>query len=335
MLPLTLKNQFKGISKRKKTVPLRFSSLEPSDWTNRKTMNRLHTNTAHPAAKGVRSTLLGIVANLGMVGIKALAGYFGNSYALIADAIESASDVFTSFIVWVGLRAASKEPDLDHPYGHGKAEPLTAIVVALSLIAAAIFISIQSVDHILTPHKTPAPFTLIILVIIILIKEGMYRYTNRVGSEIGSAAVKADAWHHRSDAITSLTAAIGITIALIGGDGYESADDWAALIASVIIVINAYRIFMPAFTEIMDAAPPSTLADEVRAIAATVPHVQGLDKCLVRKMGFEYFVDLHIIVNGNLSVKEGHSIAHAVKDEVMRQKPSVYDVLIHVEPTED
>jgi cation diffusion facilitator family transporter len=289
--------------------------------------------TAHPAEKGLRSTLLGIVANLGMVAIKALAGYFGNSYALIADAIESASDVFTSFIVWVGLRAASKEPDQDHPYGHGKAEPLAAIVVALSLIAAAIFIAIQSVEHILTPHVTPAPFTLIILVVIILVKEGLYRYTNRVGSEIESAAVKADAWHHRSDAITSLTAAIGIAIALIGGPGYESADDWAALIASAIIVINAYRIFMPAFTEIMDAAPPSHFANEVRDIAATVPQVQGLDKCLVRKMGFEYFVDLHIIVDGNLSVREGHDIAHAVKEEVMRQKPSVYDVLIHVEPT--
>lgn len=289
--------------------------------------------TAHPAEKGLRSTLLGIVANLGMVAIKALAGYFGNSYALIADAIESASDVFTSFIVWIGLRAASKEPDQDHPYGHGKAEPLAAIMVALSLIGAAIFIAIQSVDHILTPHVSPAPFTLIILVIIILVKEGMYRYTNRVGSEIESAAVKADAWHHRSDAITSLTAAIGIAIALMGGPGYESADDWAALIASVIIVINAYRIFMPAFTEIMDAAPPSDFANEVRDIAASVPQVQGLDKCLVRKMGFEYFVDLHIVVDGNLSVREGHDIAHAVKAEVMRLKPSVYDVLIHVEPT--
>ncbi|CAA9251629.1 MAG: Cobalt-zinc-cadmium resistance protein [uncultured Adhaeribacter sp.] len=293
------------------------------------------TRVSHPAQKGLRATLLSIVANLGMVAIKALAGYFGNSYALIADAIESASDVFTSFIVWIGLRAASKEPDQDHPYGHGKAEPLATIVVALSLIAAAIFISIQSVEHIITPHRAPAPFTLILLIIIILVKESLYRYSNRVGSEIESAAVKADAWHHRSDAITSLTAAIGIAIALIGGPGYESADDWAALIASVIIVINAYRIFMPAFTEIMDAAPPSAFADEIRLIAATVPGVQGLDKCLVRKMGFEYFVDLHVIVNASLTVKEGHDIAHAVKAEIMRGKPSVYDVLVHIEPTED
>ena len=296
-------------------------------------MPRPRTATPHPAAKGLRSTLLGIGANLGMVTVKALAGYFGNSYALIADAIESASDVFTSFIVWIGLRAAAKEPDQDHPYGHGKAEPLATLAVALSLIAAAIFIAIQSVEMILTPHQTPAAYTLVLLVIIILAKEGLYRYTNRVGSEIESAAVKADAWHHRSDAITSFTAAIGIAIALIGGEGYESADDWAALIAAVIIVINAYRIFRPAFTEIMDAAPPSAFADEVRAIAATVPHVQALDKCLVRKMGFEYFVDLHIVVDGNLTVKQGHDIAHAVKAEVMRQKPAVYDVLIHVEPT--
>ncbi|KAA9325053.1 cation transporter [Adhaeribacter soli] len=289
----------------------------------------------HPSEKGLRSTLIGILANMGLVLIKGAAGILGNSYALIADAIESASDVLTSFIVWIGLKAASKEPDADHPYGHGKAEPLAAIVVAVALVGAAILICIQSVEHILTPHKTPEPFTLIVLGIIIVIKEGLYRYSHRVGTEVESTAVKADAWHHRADAITSLTAFVGISIALIGGDGYETADDWAALIASGIIVLNAYHIFIPAFTEIMDAAPPSEFAEEVRKAAATVPNVIGTEKCLVRKMGFEYFVDLHVIVDGDLTVREGHDIAHQVKDAIIAAKPQVYNVMVHIEPYEE
>ncbi|WP_234462604.1 cation diffusion facilitator family transporter [Adhaeribacter terrigena] len=296
---------------------------------------RRNPEIPHPSEKGLRSTLIGILANMGLVLVKGAAGILGNSYALIADAIESASDVLTSFIVWIGLKAASKEPDADHPYGHGKAEPLAAIVVAVALIGAAILISIQSVEHILTPHKAPAPFTLIVLGIIIVVKEGLYRYSNRVGEEVESTAVKADAWHHRADAITSLTAFVGISIALIGGDGYETADDWAALIASVIIVVNAYHIFMPAFTEIMDAAPPSEFASEIKEIAETVDRVIATEKCLVRKMGFEYFVDLHVIVDGNLTVREGHDIAHLVKDAIIEAKPQVYDVLIHIEPFEE
>lgn len=297
--------------------------------------SRRNPEIPHPSEKGLRSTLIGILANMALVLVKGAAGILGNSYALIADAIESASDVLTSFIVWIGLKAASKEPDADHPYGHGKAEPLAAMVVALALIGAAILISIQSVEHILTPHKVPAPFTLIVLAVIIIVKEGLYRYSNRIGNEMESTAVKADAWHHRADAITSLTAFVGISIALIGGPGCETADDWAALIASVIIVLNAYHIFMPAFTEIMDAAPSSELSEEVRKIAESVPDVMATDKCLVRKMGFEYFVDLHVIVNGSMTVAKGHEIAHAVKDTIIAAKPQIYDVLVHIEPFDE
>jgi cation diffusion facilitator family transporter len=288
--------------------------------------------SAHPAAKVLKTTLVGILINAGLVIAKAVAGIAGNSYALIADAIESATDIFTSGVVWLGLKAASKAPDEDHPYGHGKAEPLAAIMVAISLIAAAIFIAVQSVQHILIPHTIPAPFTLVVLVIVVVTKELMFRLVHKIGNETESNAVKADAWHHRSDAITSLTAFIGISIALIGGKGYESADDWAALIASAIIVFNAYLIFRPAFAEMMDAAPSGNLIEEVKAVALTVEGVQGLDKCFIRKMGFEYFVDLHIIVDGNLSVRIGHDIAHAVKRAILAAKPNVYDVLIHVEP---
>ena len=287
---------------------------------------------SHPADKGLRATLLGIVANLFLAALKATVGFVGNSYALIADAIESTMDVFTSLVTWRGLKAATKAPDDNHPYGHGKAEPLAGVVVAASLVVAAILIAIQSVQHILTPHKIPAPFTLWVLAGVVIVKEGLFRWVMKIGDEVNSTAVKVDAWHHRSDAITSLTAFVGISIAIWGGEGYESADDWAALLASVIICYNAYRLFLPAFTEVMDAAPSSDLGREVREIARRVDGVKDIDKTYVRKMGFEYFVDLHIVVDGNLTVSEGHRIAHAVKDQIRRDKPSVFDVLIHVEP---
>jgi cation diffusion facilitator family transporter len=289
---------------------------------------------AHPATQGLKTTLTSILANFALATIKGLAGFFGNSYALIADAIESTSDIFSSLIVWLGLKVAIKAPDADHPYGHGKAEPLAAIVVAIFLIAAAIFVAIQSVEHILIPHRAPEPFTLLVLGGVIFVKEFLFRRINKTGEDIKSTAVKADAWHHRSDAITSLTAFIGISIALLGGPGYESADDWAALLASVVIAYNGYRIFQPGLREVMDAAPATELVEAVRQVALTVPGVEGLDKSFVRKMGFEYFVDLHVIVDGELPVREGHRIAHEVKGAILKANPSIYDVLVHIEPAQ-
>jgi cation diffusion facilitator family transporter len=256
----------------------------------------------------------------------------GNSYALIADAIESTADIFTSLIVWLGIKVASKAPDPNHPYGHGKAEPLAGIIVSLFLITAAIFIAIQSISNIMIPHKLPSFYTLPVLGIVVLTKELLFKYVEKINKEVNSTAVKADAWHHRSDAITSATAFIGISIALIGGKGYESADDWAALIAAGIIVFNAIHIIRPAFNEIMDAAPSSDLLMDVRKVALEVKGVKGLDKSFIRKMGFEYYVDLHVIVDGSLSVREGHDIAHRVKDAILGSNVRINDVLIHIEP---
>lgn len=287
----------------------------------------------HPAHAGIRSIQHGIFANLFLAIIKGLVGFFGNSFALIADAIESSADVFTSLIVWIGLKSASKPPDEDHPYGHGRAEPLAGIVVALSLVGAAIFIAVESIRLIQTPHKSPAAYTLIVLVVVIVLKEYMFRYVEKTANEIGSIAVKGDAWHHRADAITSFTAAIGITVALIGGEGYESADDWAALVAAALIIYNAWHIFEPAFHEVMDKAPPQYLVEEVRELARQVPGVQDVEKCFIRKSGFEFFVDIHVVVDGSLTVKEGHKIGHDVKDYIMQHKPLVYNVLTHIEPS--
>ncbi|MGV3589648.1 MAG: cation diffusion facilitator family transporter [Adhaeribacter sp.] len=288
----------------------------------------------HPAYKGLKSTLVSILVSMGLVIIKGTAGILGNSYALIADAIESASDVFSSLILFAGLRIAAKAPDKDHPYGHGKAEPLAATIIALTMTAAAVLIVVESISNILTPHEIPKTFTLWVLGIVILVKEVLFRFIIKIGEEADSTAVKADAWHHRSDAITSAAAFIGIAVAIIGGKGYEVADDYAALIAAGIIFINAYRVFRPALNEVMDAAPSADIIQEVKLLANDVPGVKGLEKCFVRKMGFELFVDLHVLVDGDLSVREGHDIAHAVKAVILDANPRIYDVLIHVEPVD-
>ncbi len=287
----------------------------------------------HPAHAGIRSIRHGIFANIFLALVKGFVGFFGNSFALIADAIESTADVFTSIIVWIGLKSAAKPPDEDHPYGHGRAEPLAGIVVAVSLLGAAVFIAYESIRLIQTPHKTPAAYTLIVLIAVVIIKEFMFRYVERIANDIGSTAVKGDAWHHRSDAITSFTAAIGITIALIGGEGYESADDWAALVAAGFIVYNAWHIFEPALNEVMDKAPPQYLVEEVKVLAREVAGVQDVEKCFIRKSGFEFFVDIHVVVDGNLTVREGHKIGHDVKDYIMQHKPLIYNVLTHIEPS--
>ena len=278
--------------------------------------------------------MIGIVVNTLLALVKGIAGFVGNSYALIADAIESTTDIASSLIVWGGLKISALPPDADHPYGHGKAEPLAATIVALTLIGAAIGIAVQSVREIITPHHAPAPFTLVVLVLVVITKETLFRFVFNVGKSVNSTAVKSDAWHHRSDAITSLAAFVGISVSLIGGSGYESADDWAALFASVIILFNAYRILRPAVNEVMDAAPPATVEIAIRKVARGVHGVIALEKCFIRKMGFSYYVDLHVTVDGKISVRKGHDIARRVREALRQSNPSIAEVLIHIEPSD-
>jgi len=282
--------------------------------------------------KAISITYLSIFGNALLAIVKGIVGVFGNSYALVADAIESTSDVFSSILVLVGLKYAAKPADENHPYGHGKAEPLITFVVVAFLIASAVIIAYTSILNIQTPHELPETYTLIVLAIIILIKEGFYRIVVKKGDEINSTSVKADAWHHRSDAITSLTAFIGISIALWLGDGYESADDWAALLASGFIVFNAFLIFRPALSEIMDEHVYENMVEEIRVVAHSVCGVEGTEKCFVRKAGLDFLVDLHLIVDGKRSVHEGHEIAHNVKTKLLEEFPEIANVLIHVEP---
>ncbi|HRP92195.1 MAG TPA: cation diffusion facilitator family transporter [Ignavibacteriaceae bacterium] len=294
--------------------------------------NKKNKVTADFAEQGIKTTIIGIATSIVLAAIKGIAGVMGNSYALIADAIESTSDVFTSIIVLTGLKIASKPADETHPYGHGKAEPFAGLVVAVALFLAAIIIIIQSVHEIITPHHAPAPFTLIVLVAVVIIKETLFRFVIKVGKSVNSVAVKNDAWHHRSDAITSGAAFIGIAIALIGGKVYEQADDYAALCASAIIIYNAYRLFKPALFEIMDTAPSPEVIQKVINTSLQVDGVVAIDKCFARKMGFQYYIDMHVIVDGNISVHTGHEISHKVKDKLLDSFQNISDVLIHIEP---
>jgi len=261
-----------------------------------------------------------------------LAGFFGNAYVLIADGIESAMDVGGSIVIWGGLKVAARPPDRTHPYGHGKAEPIAAVIVAIGVLAAALGLAIQSVREIFLPHHGPAPYTLVVLIVAVIVKEILYRYVIRFGRSVESTAVQTDAWHHRTDAMTSIAAFIGISVALVGGEAWQSADDWAALFACGLIGTNGYRLLRPALFEIMDTAPRGKIVDSVRNAAAAVPGVIEVEKCLIRKMGLDFYVDLHVGVNGSISVHEGHEIAHQVKAAIQQGDSRIADVLVHIEP---
>jgi cation diffusion facilitator family transporter len=295
----------------------------------------------HPQASvnnlqtGARIALFGLAINFVLASVKILAGLFGHAYVLIADGIESALDVGGSIVIWGGLKVAARPPDATHPYGHGKAEPIAAIVVAVGVIAAAIGLAIQSVREIFLPHHTPASYTLVVLIVAVIVKETLYRYVVRLGRNMESTAVQTDAWHHRTDAITSIAAFIGISIALVGGKPWQSADDWAALFACAVIAANGYWILSPALHEIMDTAPRGPIVDAVRNAAAAVPGVIEVEKCLIRKMGLDFYVDLHVGVNGNISVHEGHEIAHKVKTAIQQSDARIADVLVHIEPAQN
>lgn len=282
----------------------------------------------------IKTTYFSIIGNTCLALIKGLAGYFGNSYALIADAIESTTDIFSSLLVLMGIKYANRPADKNHPYGHGRAEPLVTFLVVGFLITSATIIAYEGIININTPHELPHPYTLIVLGAIIVWKEISYRLVIKKSKEIHSSSLKADAWHHRSDAITSVAAFIGISISLFAGEGYEAADDWAAIFASGFILYNSYLIFRPALGEIMDEHLYDDLIEDIRRIALTVEGIKGTEKCFIRKAGMAYHVDLHAMVDAHISVKAGHDIAHDLKDTLRREIPQIGHVLIHIEPNE-
>lgn len=287
------------------------------------------------ARRGMRLALIGLFVSAGLATIKIVSGIIGNCYALIADGVESLVDIFSSFVVWGTLRIAARPADDNHPFGHGRAESLGALAVSLALLAAALGLALQSVREILTPHHAPAPFTLFVLIVVVVTKEILFRQFHLAGKEMGSQAISSDAWHHRSDALTSLAAFIGISIALVAGKGYETADDWAALFACGVIAYNGVRLLRAALNEVMDSAPPPEEEQRVRTKAASVAGVNAIEKCRLRKSGLSFFVDIHVEVNGDISVRDGHEIAHRVKDALQEMNQRIEDVVVHIEPARE
>ena len=282
----------------------------------------------------IKATYFSIVGNTSLAIVKGLAGFFGNSYALIADAIESTTDIFASFLVLFGIKYSNKPADENHPYGHGRAEPLITFLVVGFLITSAAIIAHESIKNIATPHNLPKSWTSLVLGAIIIWKEVSFQVVMKKSVETNSSSLKADAWHHRSDAITSVAAFAGISMALLLGKGYESADDWAALFASGFIVYNSYLIFRPALGEIMDEHLYDDLIDNIREVSQTVNGIIDTEKCFIRKAGMKYHVDLHAIVDATISVKAGHDLAHQLKDTLRERIPELGHVLIHIEPND-
>ena len=282
--------------------------------------------------RSLRATFLGLVVNILLAASKMAAGVIGHSHALIADGVESLSDIFSSIIVWRGLVVAAAPADEDHPYGHGKAEPIAAAFVSVLLLVAAGIIVVTSIMDFRGPRPGPRPFTLIVLLIVVGLKEGLFRFVAREASRVESTAVQTDAWHHRSDAITSLAAAIGISVALLGGPNFRMADGIAAIFAAAVIAWNGSRLLRGSLSELMDQTPDPGLNSRIREMAREVGGVNAVEKCLVRKMGYEYFVDLHVEVDPEMTVKEAHRIAHEVKDHLRERVPKISDVLVHIEP---
>lgn len=285
------------------------------------------------AENGARLVLRGVLLNAVLAVVKFAGGVFGNTYALIADGAESLLDILSSLLVWAGFRVAARPPDADHPYGHGKAESVAALAVAAFVFTMAALIGVQAVREIITPHEGPAWWTLLVLAGVVAVKLWFSRRLRVAGEDEGSTALGAEALHHWSDALTSAAAFVGIVIALAGGEGWEAADDWAALFACVFIAFNGAGMVVRALSDVMDAALPAGFESEVRAIALAVPGVRALDKVRMRKSGLIHFVDIEVCVDGDLTVRAGHEIAHRVKDALMGSvRHRIGDVTVHVEP---
>jgi cation diffusion facilitator family transporter len=289
--------------------------------------------TTKSVAAGLQISGLAVGVNLLLAVGKIVTGVLGSSYALIADGIESTADIFSSFIVLSGLRIAVKPADADHPFGHGKAESIAAMVVSLMLLGAAVLIATQSIREIIMPHDAPKWFTLVVLIGVIAIKETMYRFASKIGHNLDSTSLKGDAWHHRSDALTSAVAFVGITIALVGGPGFERADDWAALAACTVIAWNGLHLLRAALNEVMDASVPAELIGLIKSIAVDVDGVAGIEKCRIRKSGLYLSMDIHVTVDRALTVQQGHAIGHRVKGRLLASQHRIGDVTVHVEPS--
>ena len=290
-------------------------------------------NTDH-LEHGLRVTMVGLLGNTMLAVIKVASGILGNSAALVADGVESTADVFSSIVTYTGLKVASRPPDQNHPWGHGKADSLAGMIGGLSLLLAGLGVAWSGIERLLEPRGLPEPFTLAVLLGVVILKEFLYQRSMRASKRLGSTALASDAWHHRSDALTSLVALFGIALSLTAGERFANADAWACLLASLMIVYNGARLLRMALSEIMDEQVPENTVENIRVVIGRVHGVHAVEKCLVRKSGMQLLVDVHIEVDGEMSVREGHTLAHKVRDALRGAGLSILDALVHVEPVE-
>jgi cation diffusion facilitator family transporter len=289
-------------------------------------------NPERSLARGQGSAFRGILMNGALGGAKLAAGLLGHSYALVADASESFADVAGSCVTLYGLRLAAEPADQTHPAGHGRAETLASAITALALLVVGGLIFWHASLSLGEPRKTPSPWALLVLVPVIVAKERMFQWMRGRGRETGSIALLADAWHQRSDVVTSVAALFGISVAWIGGPGWSHADSWAAMAASVWLMGTGLWLLGPALHELMEGSVDPTLLKFIYETSRSCPGVQGIDKVWVRKLGMRLMVDLHVEVAPDISVLDGHRLAHEVKAKLQAELPQVRDVMVHVEP---
>jgi cation diffusion facilitator family transporter len=300
--------------------------------SNSEALEAARTSPERSLRTGRGSALNAILVNGALGAAKLVAGLLGNSYAMVADAAESFADVMGSCVTFYGLRIAAEPADQQHPAGHGRAETLASAVTALALVGVGVTIFWHALGSLGEPRPAPNPLTLLVLVPVIFIKERMFHWMWARGREIGSLAVVADAWHQRSDVVTSVAALTGIIVAWVGGPAWSHADSWSAMFASLWLLATGLWLLGPALHELMEGSVDPALLEFIRVTSLGCDGIRGIDKVWVRKLGMRLMVDMHVVVDPDISVQEGHRLAHQVKDKLQQELPQVRNVMVHVEP---
>lgn len=281
---------------------------------------------------GYKVTIVGVFWNIILVVIKLYAGFIGRSQALIADGVHSLSDLFSDLIVMFGLKWGRKEEDSDHPFGHGRIETLSGMIIGIILLLVGVGIVYDSIKRLYAhEHSVPSLFAIGVAFISIVIKEALYWYTLKVGKKIKSAAIVANAWHHRSDAFSSIAVLFGVTGAFIHPD-WVLADVLAALFVTFFIVKVGWQMIWQGVKEIIDTAPSKDVVIKINKTAAKIEGVRQVHDTRARFHGGQILVEMHIVVDPNITVFEGHEISAAVKYAVLDEIDDVQRVIIHIDP---
>jgi cation diffusion facilitator family transporter len=281
---------------------------------------------------GQRVAIAGMVASGALAVIKILAGLLGHSTAVVADGFESAGDVIASGFVLLGLTLASKPADENHPYGHGRAETLTGLVIGLVLVAAGTLISYRALQGIDQIHPPPAAWVIWPLIVSAVVKGGLATLKFRYGKKLDSAALIADAWNDWTDIVSATTALLAVGLTLVDPQRFHAADHFGAFAVGLIVIFTGLRVSRDTAYQLMDTMPDESRINTIRSVAQSVPGVRGVEKCFARKTGLKYHVDLHLEVDPNITVRESHDIATQVRIHIKESLPWVADVLVHVEP---